>query len=177
MRIYEYLAQMKPYIERHDWAGLEEAFRALAEKLSGPEAVERVGSLDFVSYQAAISAGLDQAWESASRLRIQAVYFEYDLDNDWDSAFFLCDSYLSEAAKDDDWAGRYSETVPGPRFREASSIYNESGFDGTDLAKGSTLYLIARTVAAFGRVACVGPWNLPICIAYHDQHPIVRIRE
>ena len=177
MGIYEHLAQMKPHIQRRDWTGLEETFRGVAEKLCGPDLAKRIFSLDFVSYQAAISAGLYQAKERASRLPIKAIYFEYNLDNEWDGTFFLCGSYRSETTEDDDWACNYLETVPGPSFSEASSIYNESGFDGTDPAKGSTLYLIARTVAAFGRVTCLDPWNLPICIAYHDQDPIVRIRE
>ena len=91
------------------------------------------------------------ALQAAARCRANAVYFEYDLDNDWQSAFFLCEKYKPESAQDDDWACDWIENFSGPDFPEASDIYRENHFDRTPIAKGSTLYLIARTVAAFGR--------------------------
>ena len=178
MTIYEHIEQMKPFIKRTDWAGLEEEFCALAENLGGTGTARPIKSLDFDRYQQALSSGLDQAKRMASRLEARAIYLEYDLDNDWESTFFLCKEYRSEAADDDDWACDYVQTIPGPAFPEASAIYDENGFDRTPLATGSTLYLIARTVASFGRVACLAPsGSLPICIAYHDQDPIFRISD
>ena len=41
-----------------------------------------------------------------------------------------------------------------------------------------TAYLVARTVAAFGRICDEEvPAHLAACIGYHDQNPVMRIQE
>jgi hypothetical protein len=53
-----------------------------------------------------------------------------------------------------------------------------AGFDRPETAKGINLYLIARTVAVFGRCSeRFKDINFAVCIAYHDQDPIMRIYE
>lgn len=72
----------------------------------------------------------------------------------------------------------FSGIESSPDFSEASVFYLENHFDRTPLAKGSTLYLVARTIAAFGRcVKELEASGLTICIAFHDQTPITRISE
>jgi hypothetical protein len=68
--------------------------------------------------------------------------------------------------------------IEGPGLPEFGRIYRTYGFDRSDQAKGSTLYMIARTVAAMGR--CVEPsaaGATALCIAYRDQNPVLRMRE
>ena len=45
------------------------------------------------------------------------------------------------------------------------------------IALWTTLYLVVRTVTVFGRVVKSVKTNMPICIGFHDQDPIMRIQE
>lgn len=130
------------------------------------------------SHQRSLVAALRSTLEHAAAARARALYFEYDLDNDWGGDFFLCERYAPESAGDDDWACDWLADSPGPAFAEASKIYLENHFDRTPMAKGSTLYLVARTVASFGR-SCGAIHVQPpaVCIGFHDQSPVFRIRE
>jgi hypothetical protein len=176
--IYEHIAQMKPFIARRDWDGLEASYRNCCEELAGDEQTLKIAALDFASYQAALAESLAEAVEQAQEAGTRAVYFEYDLDNNWQSNFFLCGDYNPEAAGDDDWACDWLAEVSGPEFPEACEVYLENDFDQTPLAKGSTLYLVARTVAAYGRCFDNHPSAaLAVCIGFHDQDPIMRLRE
>ena len=154
------------------------AYRALATQLAGAQQVARIAALDIAGYESELRPFVVDAVMGAEVLKAKAVYFEYDLDNLWRSGSFLCKEYKPESADDEDWACDWIKDFDGPDFPEASEIYLENGFDRTATAKGSTLYLIARTVAAFGRcVVHTAPPGLTVCIAFHDQVPIMRIAE
>lgn len=53
-------------------------------------------------------------------------------------------------------------------------MYNENGFDTSEKAIGITLYLIAKTLCSFISVRSEVQSNIPICIGFHDQDPIIR---
>lgn len=174
--IFEYLAQMNSFVMRQDWDGLESFSQSLARTLAGEDRSNAIASLSFLDYERNLSFCLNNALQEGRRIRAGAIYFEFDLENDWQGFFFLCRRYKPEAMGDDDWASDYAEVVQGPDFPEQSSIYKPGGFDKTNQAKGVTLYLIARTIASFGRAAeALGPWEIPVCAAFHDQDPIFRI--
>lgn len=177
MDIYEYIALMKPLIVRRDWDHLEALYRNRCRDLAGEEQASRIAALDFTSYKTALEEAFAETVTQAQQTGAKAVYFEYDLDNDWESNFFLCSDYNPESAGDDDWACDWFAKVKGPEFRAASKIYLENYFDETPLAKGSTLYLVARTVAALGQGLGKHPSTLVVCIAFHDQNPIMRLQE
>ncbi|MGG3801483.1 hypothetical protein [Metabacillus fastidiosus] len=67
--------------------------------------------------------------------------------------------------------------MKGPDLKEFGKIYAEKGFDYNEEAIGITLYLIIKTVIAFGKVAESIEINIPVFIGFHDQDPIMRIRE
>lgn len=174
--IFEYLAEMNSFILRQDWEGLESFFQSLARTLAGEVYSNAIASLSFFDYERNLLFYLKKALQEARRLSAQAIYFEFDLDNEWQGCFFLCSSYKPQATRDDDWASDYLGIVRGPDFPELSSLYKPGGFDKTNQAKGITLSLIARTVASFGRAAeAMGPCEIPVCAAFHDQDPIFRI--
>jgi hypothetical protein len=176
--IFEYLAEMRAYVAQRRWIELEDAYRRVCEHLAGPQQASRIASLDFQSYQAALQSALAEAPMHLADSNAQALYFEYDLDNRWDSAFFRCPQYNAEHVDDEDWSCDWDDHWPGPSFEEASSLYLENHFDRTRVAKGSTLYLVARTVAAFGRALDQVPLDpLAVCIGFHDQTPVFRVRE
>lgn len=138
---------------------------------------ERISKLAFDKYEKRLEKSFIKA-ARAEAIQALALYFEYDLDNNWSSNFYVCDLYNSEE-DDDDWAADWydDEVIEGPSFAATQAVY-QSGFDDTPKALGTTLYMVARTVAAFGRCfdkhATPGP---AICIAFHDQTPIMRLSE
>lgn len=178
MDIYEHIALMKPLIARSDWDGLESSYRRCCSNLAGEDQTQKIAALDFASYQAVLEDFFSKAVATAQAVNAQALYFEYDLDNDWQSNFFLCGDYNPESAGDDDWACEWLDEVKGPEFPEAFDVYSDNNFDRSPLAKGSTLYLVARTVAAYGRCSDKHPSDsTAVCIAFHDQDPIMRLSE
>lgn len=133
--------------------------------------VTRAVSLE--DYQAQLEKGLHRAFQLAKRTFSQAVYFEYDLDNNWDSVFTVCKEYFPPEADNEDWAvpGPGTRDFPGPSLPEFAELY--TNFDTPE-----TLSLIAATVLVFAKAcrnAASDPHGVQLCIAFHDQDPIFRL--
>jgi hypothetical protein len=176
MDIYEHISQMKSFIASRDWDGLEREFGRRCRELAGVAQADRISGISLSDYQSSLERSLSQAVAKARAERVRGLYFEYDLDNDWQSGFFFCPMYLPESVGDDDWACDYADSMRGPEMPVLSEIYCENHFDHTPTALGSTLFLVARTVAAFGRVSSgLASPEFALCIAFHDQTPIMRI--
>jgi hypothetical protein len=177
MEMYYYIEQMYSYIEARDWLGLESNFERIAESLAGKECASKISEVNLSSYQKSLCAQLSFAVDKAQNSDAKAIYFEYDLDNDWQSYFFICQDYKRQAIGDDEWACDWVDELKGIDLNSFGDLY-VSGFDSTEAAKGANLYLIARTVATFGH--CCENFkdnSFAICIAFHDQDPVMRIFE
>ena len=179
-RIFDYIDDMQPFVRNGEWDSLEESYRAVCEKLAGTVQAKKVEALDFPSYENKLRSALSHAAQRLVRTGTKALYFEYDMDNAWRSGFFLCHTYNPQEVGNDEWACEYADDFEGPDFEAAGDVYLEDDgtFDETKKAMGTTLYLIARTVAAFGR--CVESMEFEataVCLAFHDQDPVVRIFE
>lgn len=178
MNIFKLLEKMSPFIGARDWHGLESAYWRIAAQAAGEPQAKRIAAVALESYEKGLSKGLKLALKKARAATAQAVYFEYDLDNDWEGTFFICPQYSPQKLGDDDWAGDWAEDFPGPDSPDLCAIYRKHGFAKDAKAAASTGYLIARTVAAFGRCAeTLETDGIALCIAFHDQDPIMRIRE
>jgi len=180
--IFNESTQMEHQIAGRDWAQLEETYRILCTAHAGDGQASRITAVDLSGFTQQLRNQFIQAVARAKQSETKAIYYEYDMDNDWHSVFFLCTDYTPRIEEDDDWASDWEETVDGPDSPELSSLYRENGFNDTDIATGSTLYLIARTVAALGR--CVDDLqargdldNMPVCIGFHDQYIVYRLLE
>jgi hypothetical protein len=158
--------------------GLESIYHNQAREWSGRGLARKIGEVDLRPYKAMLSLGLAEAEKSAEAHDAKAIYFEYNMANGWEGRFMVCSRYAPESAKDEDWMDEWVAELEGPSIPEFGSFYQEYGFDRTDQAKGSTLYMIARTVASLAR--CVDPaptGTAGLCIAYRGQNPILRIHE
>ena len=176
--ILESLSRFPKFVARRNLDGLESIYHNQARELAGRSLARRIGEVDLNPYKAALSLGLAEAEKSAGEHRAGAIYFEYDMDNGWDGRFFVCGRYTPEPSKEEDWTDEWVAEFEGPGIPEFGGFYRDFGFDRTDQAKGSTLYMIARTVAALCR--CVDPGAVggaALCIAYRGQNPILRIHE
>jgi hypothetical protein len=178
MDIHGLIEEMDDFIQARDWDGLEAKHRELCAVHGGRDVADEIADIPMNGYEAAIVKGLDAMLKENPRCR--TVYFEYDMDNGWSGRFFSCLDYTSrEDAGDrgDDWACEFDECVEGPSQQEFFVFYH-SGFDAGEEAVAINSYLIARTVASFGRAAQkVDRGEKVICLAFHDQAPIMRIAE
>ena len=166
------------------WDRVEDQGRDACVRLSGSAAAKEIESVSLGRYEDQLRSGLKRAVKKAAKLEVPAVYFEYDLDNDWEGHFFLCAEYvrqaeLESADEGEDWASDWIEEVPGPLQRKLAAIYaSQGGFAEAPEQVGRTAFLIARTIATFGRaVEGLDTKGIAVCMAYHDQADILRIRE
>jgi len=140
-------------------------------------AAEAIAGIDLGPYQEQLRDRLAEALTRASAVGAAAVYWEFDTQNGWDSAFFPCKSYSSEALGNDDWAADYEQAhvVTGPPMHEFAALAAAS-WDRTAIDAVTNVYLVARTAVAFGRTAeHVWTLGIPLCAGYHDQATVLRI--
>ncbi|PDY85212.1 hypothetical protein [Bacillus toyonensis] len=174
MDIFQYLEEMQEDLFSLAVKQIEAKYYDICCMLASTEYVERIKVINLESYKESIRVGLDAALEMATNEEAKAIYFEYDLDNEWDSQFYICEEYVPLEEEDDDWASEWTYNIEGPRSVELADMYAENGFDTNEKAIGITLYLIARTVCSFMSVCSEVKSNIPICIGFHDQDPIIR---
>lgn len=177
VRIDEQLAEMRSYISRNDWDGLEKNARKRAEKLAGKEAAAKVADIDLGDYVEQLEDALKEAFEAAEEQEAAAIFFEYDMEHDWSSTLHICQEYNPEDEEDDDWSKEADEELDGPECPELAALY-ESDFDSDDEERAVNGYLIARTVAAVGR--CIEEMpdsDFAVCVGFPDQDLLTRIRE
>jgi len=172
--IFQYLEEMQEDVFSLSVSQIESKYYDVCRTLASSEDAEHIKLIPLDLYKESMRIGLKEALEIAESEEAKAIYFEYDLDNEWDSQFYVCDDYIPLEEEDDDWASDWTDEVEGPSLGELADIYGENGFDSDKKAVGITLYLIARTVCSFIS-ACGGlQSNIPICIGFHDQEPIMR---
>ncbi|HEF5694800.1 hypothetical protein ACQVWE_01780 [Bacillus cereus] len=174
MDIFQYLEEMQEDVFSLAVEQIEAKYYDICCMLASTEYAERIKVIDVESYKVSIRVGLDAAVEMATTEEAKAIYFEYDLDNEWTSQFYICEEYAPLEEEDDDWASEWTYDVEGPESVELADMYNENGFDTSEKAIGITLYLIAKTLCSFISVRSEVQNNIPICIGFHDQDPIMR---
>jgi hypothetical protein len=165
---------MRSWIARGDWQGLEAEYAERC-RLVDPVEAAAIDSIDLAAYEDALTRALDRVGDQLDR-GAAAVYWEFDIDNGWDSAFFMCPSYQPEAARDDDWASDFdpSLVVDGPAMPELAARIPGS-WQGSEPIEARNLYLVARTVAAFGRASAAWGDRMPLCAGFHDQSIVFRV--
>ena len=179
MNIFEHLDELQVDLRRKNLNEIEEKYFNLCCELAGADRASAIKQVDLNNYLNYLKSGLGQSIKIAQEQAARAIYFEYDLDNNWDSTFFICEEYNVLEDEDDDWASDWSEDFEGPSLEQFANIYELDGFGGDNAAIGSTVYLVARTVSAFTRAykSLSDKSSAAVCIAFHDQDPIIRIKE
>ncbi len=176
MDIFDFLEEMQYELIHGNLTEIERKYYTLCSDKAGKNEAKRIQSVKLEKYRQSIEKGISQSVKLASKSSAKAIYFEYDMDNEWSSNFFICDEYNILNEQDDDWACDWIDEVEGETLEEFADIYSENGFDTTSKALGNTLYLVARTVVTFAHVSQKAQTNIPICIAFHGQDPIMRIK-
>ncbi|PFB26036.1 hypothetical protein [Bacillus cereus] len=174
MYMFQYLEEMQEDIFSLSVKQIELKYFEICSMLASTEYAERIKAIDLESYKESIRVGLNAAVEMSNNEEAKVIYFEYDLDNEWNSQFYICEEYVPLEEEDDDWASEWTYDVEGPKSIELADVYAENGFDTNEKAIRITLYLIARTVCSFISVCREVQSSIPICIGFHDQDPIIR---
>jgi len=166
---------MRTWIAQGNWDGLERAFRTRAERVA-PDSADRIARVGLVAYEADLRRELMRL-ASLPQNETRAIYWEFEPDNGWHSAWFRCRSYQPESAGDDEWASdfRDSDVTPGPDAPGLAAEFAR-GWDLDDETSARNLFLVARTVAALGRASTIWRLHLPLCAGYHDQDVVFRVR-
>lgn len=175
MTIYAGLDEMRDWIVRADWSGLVSEFDRRCRQIDANGSA-RIAGVPTDEFESELAKGLARAIAALS-VSTKAVYWEFDPDNAWTSAFFLCRDYREESDAHDEWAADFDESrvIVGPSHMGLAREY-DSGWDRTDAMVARNLALIARTIAAFGRASETSRSKLPICAGYHDQELVFRVR-
>jgi hypothetical protein len=165
---------MHDSIALRDWARLEKESDEACEQ-ADPARAEVVRSIALAPYVAALKTGLDAAAGHLPR-DVAAIYWEFDVDNRWSSAFFLCRSYRSEEDGDDEWASDFDPalTIAGPSMPLLASQL-ASTWNGSPRDAAVNAFLVARTIASIGRASTNWGHQVPLCAGYHDQWVVFRV--
>lgn len=165
---------MRPPIADRDWDGLERLYRRRLDQVDH-EAAGTIASVDLAAYESQLRQRLRDVVQAADG-SVAAVYWEFDVDNNWSSAFFLCTDYAPEEAQADDWAASFvgSNVIAGPSMPVLATLLGTTWAGGqADVSRN--LYLVARTIATVGRAADGWPLLVPLCAGFHDQDVVFRI--
>src|SRR5262249_45254570 len=148
---------------RRDYDGLEAAFRADCCKYAGEEAAGAVDALQFDRYQEELHAGLKRAIAASGRHRgATSIYLRIRPDLRWKGEYHVSGEPVREPFSP---YASYSYGGPlgryeAPAFPEAAEVRDHYPASGPLDPGGVQHFLLARTVAAFGR--CVARSGAPV---------------
>jgi len=147
MDIYAGIDAMRDGIRRRAWREVETTAGTYCRELDA-KAADAIAALDLAPYRDQIASVLETVLATARAQGSAAVYWEFDLDNGWDSAFFLCGDYAPEVDEDDEWASDFDEAgvVRGPSQSDLARLYGSHG-----TARQPTLPVISSSLAALLR--------------------------
>lgn len=174
--VFTQVEMMKPLLRDCDWDGLEQQSQALCLEHAGERGTRRIARVSLRSYQESLASVLTLAVSRASSSDSKAIYFEFDMDYDWQSWFFICPIFPERW---DRMPGRdFLEFADGPTMPRFAKIYGELQFIGVAGDTCMIGYLIARTFACFGRASQqFAHSGVTLGIAFHDQDEIIKLYE
>jgi hypothetical protein len=172
----QHLFSMWPYIQRRDYDGLEAAFRADCRRHAGEAATAAVDALPFDRYEKDLQAGLKRAvTASGRRNEAKAIYLRIRPDLQWDGSFHVSGEQEKKSftpREEHSYSGPLAEET-APSFPKAASVRESYPATGPLDPGGVQHYLLARTVAAFGR--CVARTEVPVPVFFSCMYAVFRM--
>lgn len=153
------LFAMADFVRSRDFDGLERQYHALCSKTSGEAVANQIEQLPFDRWQRGVRPVLADALAIAEKQASDRVCLRLRADIRWEGEFGMhdrnADSDSSPATGHEPFE-EYSYSTPQvtrktPAFEEAAAIFAAHPIHSGTGPSGPALYLIARTVAAFGR--------------------------
>jgi hypothetical protein len=160
----QHLFSMWPHIQRRDYDGLEAAFRADCCKYASEKAAAAIDALPFDHYQNDLQAGLKQAIAACDRQGATSIYLRIRPDLQWNGEYHVSSEPVSEPFSP---YASYSYAGPlvhidAPSFPAAAKVRDQYAARKPLDPGGVRHYLLARTVAAFGRSVARNKAPLPV---------------
>ncbi len=160
----QHLFSMWPCVQRRDYDGLEAAFRVDCCKYAGEEAAAAVDAVPFPRYEMELEAGLKQAVAASGSPGAASVYLRIRPDLQWNGEYHVSREPLREPFSPYE---TYSYAGPLAKFKapslpEAAGVRDRHPARGLLDPGGVYHYLLARTVAAFGRSVARSAATVPI---------------
>jgi uncharacterized protein (TIGR02996 family) len=172
----QHLFSMWPYIQRRDYDGLEAAFRLDCCKYAGEEAARAIDALPFARYQKDLQSGLELAIAaSGSEEGATSIYLRIRPDLQWDGQYHLSGEAVSEpfAPREEFSYGNLLADFDAPSFPEAAGVCDQYSTQKPLDPGGVSHYLLARTLAAFGR--CVARKKSPVPVFFSCMYAVFRM--
>ncbi len=179
MKIFDYLEDLYEYIKDNEWDDVENRYRKVAVKLAGKDIIADIDDVNLDGYEEDLEAVLSETVEKCEDEGYTALYFEYDMDEDWESSFSCYSRYTAEGEdEEEEWMENLEDKSEGPTLPDFGEIYKKYCAGDDARSAGVMLYLIVKTVCALGRrLENIQTSSLAVCIGYSNQLPIWRIRE
>ena len=173
-----HLFAMWPFVQKMDYDGLEAAFRADCVKCAGETAAKAIDAVNFKRYQTALAAGLKQAIGSSARRRqANAIYLRIRPDMQWNGEYHVTTDNNATGPFEPHESFSYGslQEFEAPSFPDAATARDQ--FPATKQLDpgGAYHYLLARTVAAFGR--CLARNKAPVAVFFSCMYAVFRMSE
>ena len=182
MDYYNYFLDFEKFIIDGDLKGAEDFALKTSKDLGlSDRLLKTINNINLSNYEKSIEEAIPEAIEVAKEFNAKAIYFDYDIDNDWDSYLFICSDYNSVEDGIEDWSTKWVASIITVSLFDYADIFlkeaNQDFFEGKhDTA--ILLMLIARTNILFAKAALkYKDCGFKICIGYHDQDIATRIVE
>jgi hypothetical protein len=161
------LRAMNRSVRARDYAGLEVEYRRLCQALAGAEVRAEIDCLPFDVYEEKLHKGVRKVLNVLPKQAGKAIFLRVRPDLDWMGEFHVQANDL--AATEDEVPEEFSYEGPiagfeGPDFPEAGEIYQRFPLHSGTRPSGPALFLMARTIAAFGR--CLATYDLPVPVYF-----------
>jgi hypothetical protein len=179
----DFLDVIQTFSQQKDWDGLEAYFNQYCAQFVSADAANNIKQVNLAECERYLSTKTNEAVLLAKDHNAKSIYYEYNIQNDWASNFYIFSSYNSIKEQDDDWAAGFLAIDKIKGFEPAAENIPElSGFlyacEGVEERIVVEYYLIARTTAAFGRATeALDLGNIALCAGFHDQQIVTRIYE
>jgi hypothetical protein len=179
----DFLDIVQEFSKQKDWNGMESYFNQYCERFVSAGVAAAIKNVDLVECERYLTTKTNEAFSLAKAHSVKAIYYEYNIQNDWASNFYICPNYNPIETQDDDWVVNFIQIDELKGFEPtAENIPELSGClyecEGVEERTVVEYYLIARTTAAFGRATQVlDLGNIALCIGFHDQQIVTRIYE
>jgi hypothetical protein len=178
VEVWAEVESLQPLLRARRWAALEATAQRECAALAGWACAQVIADVDTRDYEAELGRCARQLAADCPA-DAQAVAFEFDPENRWESTFFLCSDPHPPLRLEGEWACDWLHHVSGPDFEPFAELYEElGGFGRSARAVGATFYLITRTVAAAGRAMVQVDFGArALCVVYHDGQDVLRVHE
>lgn len=150
MNYYNYLNTFQKYIEKGNFAEAEKYAINVANQLKlNPDLIKKIIAVSLSSYQQRLEQYLPICLERAKVEQAKAICLYYDLDNGWDSTFFISQHYHPTNS---DWISMSRSWINIGRVRGLNKFYRHEAqyaFFADEISTAICLLVISKTTMVF----------------------------